>query len=143
MSATGTPFGGFAIEVRVYYEDTDAAGVVYYANYLRFMERARNEWLRARLGGPHELALKMQVLFAVRSVALEFRAPARLDDVLRVTADPLSIRGASLTFQQDCWRKGERVCAGKIDVVCVDAESFAPRRLPRELMQILAEVSAS
>ncbi|MHB1513097.1 MAG: tol-pal system-associated acyl-CoA thioesterase [Acidiferrobacter sp.] len=143
MSAAGSPPAGFAIEVRVYYGDTDAAGVVYYANYLRFMERARNEWLRARLGGPHELALKMGVLFAVRSVALEFRVPARLDDVLRVTADPLSIRGASLTFQQDCWRQAECVCTGKIDVVCVDSETFAPRRLPRELMKVLAEVSAS
>ncbi len=143
MSTEGAPPGGFAVEVRVYYEDTDAAGVVYYANYLRFMERARNEWLRARLGGPHELALKMRVLFAVRSAALEFRAPARLDDVLRVTADPLSIRGASITFQQDCWRQAERVCAGRIDVVCVDADTFAPRRLPRELMQVLAEASAS
>ena len=132
----------FAIELRVYYEDTDAAGVVYYANYLRFMERARNEWLRAKFGGPHEMALKAHVLFAVRSVAVKFQVPARLDDVLRVTADPVSIRGASLTFRQDCWRGTECLCAGEVGVVCVDARTFAPRRLPRELMQVLAEASA-
>ena len=143
MSGAAAKPQAFAIEVRVYYEDTDAAGVVYYANYLRFMERARNEWLRARLGGPHELALKANVLFAVRSVDVKFQAPARLDDVLRVTADPISIRGASLAVRQDCWRGTERICVGEVGVVCVDARTFAPHRLPRELMQVLAEASAS
>ena len=142
MRASPGDSGPFTLEVRVYYEDTDAAGVVYYANYLRFMERARNEWLRARLGGPHELALKTHVLFAVRSVALKFRTPARLDDVLRVTADPVSVRGASLTFRQDCLRGTERICTGEVGIVCVDAQTFAPRRLPGELMQVLAEASA-
>ena len=142
MSSAEAQPQAFAIELRVYYEDTDAAGVVYYANYLRFMELARNEWLRARLGGPHELASKAHVLFAVRSVDVRFQAPARLDDVLRVTADPISIRGASLAFRQDCWRGTERICAGEVGVVCVDARTFAPRRLPRELMQVLAEASA-
>lgn len=124
--------------MRVYYEDTDAAGVVYYANYLRFMERARNEWLRSQLAGPSELALSGRVLFAVRSVALEFRAPARLDDLLQVSADPLSVRGASLTFRQDCRRDGELICAGRVDIACVDARTFVPRRLPEELTRALA-----
>ncbi|WP_298136013.1 tol-pal system-associated acyl-CoA thioesterase [Acidiferrobacter sp.] len=142
MSGGKAPVQPFAIELRVYYEDTDAAGVVYYANYLRFMERARNEWLRAQLGGPHELALKAGVLFAVRSLAIKFQAPARLDDVLRVTADPVSIRGASLTFRQECWRAMQCVCVGEVGVACVDARTFAPHRLPSELLQVLAEASA-
>ncbi|MHB8252481.1 MAG: tol-pal system-associated acyl-CoA thioesterase [Acidiferrobacter sp.] len=131
-----------ALTVRVYYEDTDAGGVVYYANYLRFMERARSEWLRAKLRGPHELALTKQVLFAVRSVTLRFLAPARLDDVLTVTAEPTSIRGASLTFCQTCLRGVDVVCSGEIGLVCVDAQTFAPRRLPEELARILAEPTA-
>ena len=133
----------FAVTVRVYYEDTDAAGVVYYANYLRFMERARSEWLRAQLRGPHELALTTQVLFAVRSVALDFLMPARLDDLLTVTAEPISIRGASLTLRQTCLRGTATVCRGEVDLVCVDAQTFAPRRLPEELARVLAEISAS
>lgn len=129
------------LAVRVYYEDTDAAGVVYYANYLRFMERARNEWLRAWFGGPQELTTKDRVLFAVRSVAVEFRAPAYLDDVLTVTAEPISVRGASLTFRQDCLRNQDIVCGGEVDIVCVDTETFAPRRIPVEMAQALAQQS--
>ncbi len=131
----------FSVAVRVYYEDTDAAGVVYYANYLRFMERARTDWLRAQLTGPHELAASDKVLFAVRSVALEFLMPARLDDFLTITAEPTSIRGASLTFYQACWRGQEIMCCGEIDLVCVDAQTFAPRRLPGAIARVLAKTS--
>jgi len=142
MSEGAEPVPSFALTVRVYYEDTDAGGVVYYANYLRFMERARNEWLRALVGGPHELAANAGVLFAVRSVALDFRMPAYLDDLLTVTAEPLSVRGASLTFQQDCMRDKEVVCGGRVDIVCVDAGTFTPRRIPTEIAAVLAQRSA-
>lgn len=133
----------FAIAVRVYYEDTDTAGVVYYANYLRFMERARSEWLRANLAGPHELALRTQVLFVVRSVKLDFLMPARLDDVLTVTAEPVAVRGASLSLRQTCLRGVQKVCCGEVDLVCVDAQTFAPRRLPEEFSRVLVKMSAS
>ncbi len=131
----------FSVTVRVYYADTDAAGVVYYANYLRFMERARTDWLRAQMAGPHELAASDKVLFAVRSVALEFLVPARLDDCLTVTAEPTSVRGASLTFYQACLRGKEIVCCGEVDLVCVDAQTFTPRRLPGALAQVLIKTS--
>lgn len=131
----------FSVVVRVYYEDTDAAGVVYYANYLRFMERARTDWLRAQMGGPHELAVSDKVLFAVRSVALEYLTPARLDDCLTITAEPTSVRGASLTFYQACWRGEEIVCCGEVDLACVDAQTFAPRRLPAAIARILTKRS--
>lgn len=138
---TRAPGDAFSVAVRVYYEDTDAAGVVYYANYLRFMERARTDWLRAQLAGPHELAVGDRVLFAVRSVALEFLMPARLDDYLTITAEPTSVRGASLTFYQACLRDKEMVCCGEVDLVCVDAQTFTPRRLPGAIARVLAKTS--
>lgn len=140
---TSQPAPPFAVTVRVYYEDTDAAGIVYYANYLRFMERARSEWLRARLRGPRELALTAQVLFAVRSVSLKFLTPARLDDLLTITAEPVSVRGASITLRQACLRGTETVCRGEVDLACVDAQSFAPRRLPEELNLALGKAPVS
>lgn len=132
----------FSLDVRIYYEDTDAAGIVYHAHYLRFMERARSEWLRDHVVSAHELASRDSVLFAVRSVTIEFFKPARLDDLLAVTAEPTSIRGASLTLRQVCWRGGESICEAKVDLVCVDAETFAPRRLPPELAAMAAYVCA-
>ncbi len=131
----------FHLTVRVYYEDTDAAGVVYYANYLKFMERARSDWLRAILRGPHELAMSAEVLFVVRSVRLQFLMPARLDDLLTVTAEPRSLRRASLTFGQDCLRGSEVVCRGEVGLACVDPATFAPRRIPEELVRAFAATS--
>lgn len=126
----------FAWPVRVYYEDTDAGGVVFYANYLKFMERARTEWLRA-LGFEQDLlASRDQVLFAVTRVTLEFRRPARFNERLLVTVQVEEPRRASLTFAQEVRRErdNEILCSGRVTVACLDAIRFRPRSLPPSLM---------
>lgn len=124
----------FSIPIRVYYEDTDAGGVVYYANYMRFMERARTEWLR-RLGFEQdELSRRDGVLFAVRSAKLDFLRPARFNDELRATAQ-LSRRGrASVTFRQQIRRGHEVLCDGEVRLACLRAQSFAPCPIPQPLL---------
>lgn len=115
---------------RVYWEDTDAGGVVYYANYLRFLERARSDWLR-------ELGLNQETLrhaegwvFVVAHVDARYLRPARLDDQIEVRAGIDSLERASLVFAQQIWRGDELLLDAKVRVACVDAESFKPRRLP-------------
>lgn len=120
----------FCLQLRVYYEDTDVGGVVYYANYLKYMERARSEWLRAQGLSNSELARDHGVLFAVRSVELDYHKPARLDDCLSVSAEVVRGGSASLVFRQDVWRGEELLCGGHIKLACLDAVAFSPRPLP-------------
>lgn len=128
----------FSVPVRVYYEDTDAGGVVYYANYLRFMERARTEWLRMLGFEQDELVDRERVVFAVRHARLDFMRPARLNDLLDVTVRVARRGSASMTFAQSV-RRGEQVlCVGEIKVACIDAADFVPRPLPPALRARLA-----
>lgn len=127
----------FSIPVRVYYEDTDAGGVVYYANYLKFMERARSEWLRSVGFGNDELARGHAVIFAVRSLQLDYRKPARLDDVVQVTAQVARRGAASLTFAQSVCRDAEVLCEGEIKLACLDAKRFVPRAIPEFIVERL------
>lgn len=131
---------GFSWPVRVYYEDTDSGGVVYYANYLKFLERARTEWLRVRGFDQARLASERGLLFAVREVHLDLRRPARLDDRLQVSAEVAERRGASLTFAQAVTREGEDdpLCRGRVRVACLDADGFRPRPLPDDLVAEIA-----
>ena len=123
----------FSIPIRVYYEDTDSGAVVYYANYLKFMERARTEWLRALGFEQDELIRREGVLFAVRSAKIEFLKPARFNDMLQVTAQ-VSRRGkASLTFAQEIRRDGLTLCEGEVKVACLDVATFAPRPIPESI----------
>lgn len=125
----------FSLPVRVYYEDTDAGGIVYYVNYLKFMERARTEWLRA-LGFNQS---NLPVLFVVKEVQLEYHLPAVLDDSLEVLVQVTSYRGARITFQQQITRNNEILCSGSIQVACVDRQSLRPCRLPETLLQRLPQ----
>ena len=127
----------FSISVRVYYEDTDAGGVVYYANYLRFMERARTEWLRHLGFEQDELARDPGVLFAVRTANLEFLKPARFDDLLEVTAEVRERGRASLTFAQHVRRDDDVLCAGEVRVACLQAQSFSPCPIPPAILSRL------
>lgn len=128
-----------AVTLRVYYEDTDAGGVVYYANYLRFMERARTEWLRARGIEQAELARRFAILFAVCAADVQFKRPARLDDALSVTARVVQHGGASLTFEQQVLRSETVLCEGRVRVVCLDAGAFTPRPIPETLVAHLTD----
>lgn len=127
----------FRLDVRVYYEDTDAGGVVYYANYLKYLERARTEWLRRAGFDQRELAGQRNLLFTVRSVEIEYHMPARLDDRLEVEARILRIGRASIDFAQAVRRDGAELCGARVRVACIDAETFRPRALPAELRQCL------
>ena len=128
----------FAWSARVYWEDTDAGGVVYYANYLRFLERARSEWLRARGHSQTDLAADPGVLFAVTEVHIQFRRPARLDDLLTISCQPQVDGATTLRFKQQVHRDGphgELLATASVRVVCVGSTSFRPRRLPPALIE--------
>ncbi len=127
----------FSIPIRVYYEDTDTGAVVYYANYLKFMERARTEWLRARGFEQDELAHRDGILFAVRSARLDFLKPARFNDLLQATVQ-VSRRGqASITFAQEIRRESATLCEAEVKVACLDAATFMPRPIPEHIRERL------
>jgi len=120
----------FSIPIRVYYEDTDAGMVVYYANYLKFMERARTEWLRTLGFEQDELSRRDGVIFAVRSAKIEFLKPARFNDLLQATVRIGRRGNASLTFAQQIRRADLTLCEGEVKVACLDAATFTPRPIP-------------
>jgi acyl-CoA thioester hydrolase len=124
----------FSFPIRVYYEDTDAGGVVYYANYLRFMERARSEWMRSLGFEQDELARDPGVLFAVRSASLSFDKPARFNDVLATTVQIKNHGGASVTFVQTVERNGAVLCRGEVKVACLNAQTFQPCPIPEAIV---------
>jgi acyl-CoA thioester hydrolase len=127
----------FSIPVRVYYEDTDTAGVVYYANYLKFMERARTEWLRSLGIEQSKLSAQGVVVFAVRSANVDFLGPARLDDELRVTIAIRRVGRVSITFDQTVEREATVLCRGEVKVACLDAQTFQPAALPEHIFRTL------
>jgi acyl-CoA thioester hydrolase len=120
----------FEWRTRVYWEDTDGGGVVYYANYLKFMERARTEWLRALGHAQSELAEKLGIVFAVAEVKVNYRKPARLDDELRITCVPAPEGRGSIRFRQTISRGEVLLTEGEVRVACVDSKTFRPRPLP-------------
>ncbi|MDZ7787327.1 MAG: tol-pal system-associated acyl-CoA thioesterase [Halofilum sp. (in: g-proteobacteria)] len=130
----------FRMPVRVYYEDTDAGGVVYYANYLKYLERARTEWLRAAGWGQTALVSDRSLLFAVRSIELDYHAPARLDDALEVEARIAGLGRARIDFAQRVLRDGEALCIGRVRIACLDAGTFRPRALPDDMKEVFAGV---
>lgn len=134
----------FTHTCRVYYEDTDAGGVVYYVNYLKFMERARTEWLRALGCAQSQLAAE-NLLFVVHSAEVRYLAPARLDDELLVSAEVVELNRASLRFRQQVRRASDAalLCEGQIMVACVRADSFKPRAMPEALRAAFAGTGLS
>jgi len=123
----------FEITLRIYWEDTDAGGVVFYANYLKFFERARTEWLRALGHGQEQLRLSESAMFVVSDTSMRYRRPARLDDLLRITVKLAEVRRASMTLAQQAWRGDELLTEGTIRIVCVDAGTFQPRSIPNAI----------
>tara|TARA_A100001037_G_scaffold194524_1_gene174105 strand:+ start:396 stop:857 length:462 start_codon:yes stop_codon:yes gene_type:complete len=140
----------FSWGLRVYYEDTDLAGIVYYANYLRYMERARTEWLRAVGCEQDELLATSGVVFVVVRASLEYKSPSRFNDVLVVDVDVTSLGRASVVVRQEIHRAvssiepgvipeamraggavAEQVCIGEIRIACVDAKTLYPRPIPQ------------
>jgi len=145
----------FLWPVRVYYEDTDSGGVVYYANYLRFLERARTEFLRSLGFEQDRLAAEEGVIFVVRSLDIDYLRPACFNDRLMVSAAPNELSGAGLRFSQRIWRaddltgpsedsdteticaEADCLCRAEVRVVCLDRATMRPRRLPKAMKEIL------
>ena len=129
----------FSWPVRVYYEDTDAGGVVFYANYLKFFERARTEWLRAKGYSQRELVQNRGLIFVVKSTAVDYLAPARLDNELKLTVEVKELRKASMSFAQEAWRVQDNestlLARGQITIVCVDGTNFRPQAIPADMLE--------
>lgn len=127
----------FTWPIRVYWEDTDAGGVVYHASYLRFLERARSEWLRAQGVAQQRVRVEFGVVFVVRDMSLSFLLPARLDDELDVTVESGERRSASMTFSQRIVRRADAavLVEASVRAACIDADSFKPCRIPAGLFQ--------
>jgi acyl-CoA thioester hydrolase len=132
----------FEFPIRVYYEDTDAAGVVYYANFLKFFERARTEWLRSVGVSQQRLAREMGVVFVVTRTAVDYLAPARLDDRVVVRSRLARLGRASVEFHQEAWCLGETnppgedelLARGDIKVGCVNRETLRPEKIPASIL---------
>lgn len=123
----------FSWPVRVYFQDTDAGGVVYYANYLKFMERARAEWLRTLGYTNATLKNELGVLFVVRTLKLDYLKPALLDDMLSVTVQLKDAGRSRVTLLQSVWRGDEVLSNAEVQLVCVSAEGFRPVSVPEAL----------
>ena len=127
----------FRLPVRVYYEDTDAAGVVYYANYLKFMERARTEWLEA-LGFPlAAFEREHGLVFVVHRCEIDYLLPARLNDALDVSVEPVKLGAATLRARQDVRRGNDVVTSALVTLACLDAKRWRPARMPSALAALL------
>ena len=125
----------FIWQIRVYYEDTDAGEVVFYANYLKFMERARTEWLR-KMGFDHKiLKEKYKLLFAVKNLTIDYIKPGHLDDLLTITSELLDTRKASLTFGQNIKNENnELLSEAKVKVACINSKTLKASPMPEELI---------
>ena len=128
----------FSHMLRVYWEDTDAGGVVFYANYLKFFERARTEWLRHLGVAQQALRERTGAIFVVTDTRVRYRAPARLDDELRVTVALERHGTASMTIAQQAWRGDTLLADGEIRIGCVDDGTFKPRRIPIDVIATFA-----
>jgi acyl-CoA thioester hydrolase len=131
----------FRFGVRVYYEDTDAAGVVYYANYLKFMERARTEWLGSLGFELAELERAHRVAFVVTRVEADFRAPARLGERLDVAVDPVERTRARLVLDQSIARSGDALVSARVTLACLDTVLWRPSRIPQPLVDRLENLA--
>lgn len=124
-------------EFRIYIEDTDAGGIVYYVNYLKFMERARTEFMRSL--GFNKTAIWDESMFVVHRVEVDYKAPARLDDTIVVTARPIEVGRVTVVFEQTVTRAGELLCSGIVKVASVHGQTMKPTRLNGELYKRLKE----
>ena len=128
----------FVHPVRVYWEDTDAGGIVFYANHLKFFERARTEWLRALGFSQERMRQDDGAMFVVAETSLRYLRPARLDDLLQVTVTLREAGRASMLIDQQAWRGDELLAEGRIRIGCVDQGTFRPRRIPDFILQAVS-----
>jgi len=140
LMSTETPDPFSILDIRVYYEDTDTGGVVFYANYLKFFERGRTEWLR-RLGvNQTELAQQEKRMFVVKQAEVQYRKPARLDDLIRVHSAITRVSGASVDFLQSAYLDQDLLCESTIQICCVNTDTLRPSAIPPALRTLLEKV---
>lgn len=133
----------FVWPIRVYYEDTDSGGIVYHANYLKYMERARTEWLRALGFDQSRLKQELGLIFVVRSLQIEYEKPAQIDDKLEVVTQVAAQRRASLLFHQLIQRIGTETAVlirSEVKVACLDSQTLKPRAIPDQIRMELTDV---
>ena len=123
----------FSAQYRVYYEDTDAAGVVYYANYLKYAERARSDYLRHVFQAPSMIAEKFGLMFVVRQCYIDYLRPARLDDALDILTRIIAIKSATIEMEQQIMRQENKLTEIRVVLACVDCQKFQPSRIPQAL----------
>lgn len=127
----------FSIDIRVYYEDTDAGGIVYNANYIKFMERARTEWLRSFSVEQDEL-MSRNIAFVVKHMDVDFVRPAKFNDVLKVTCEPVRFGGASITFSQHVYNaNGDLLVKSAVKIACVDLKEMRPILIPNSIKEVI------
>ncbi len=124
--------------VRVYYEDTDAGGVVFYANYLKFFERARTEMLRSFGFEQDRLIDDQGVIFVVRSVQVDYLKPARFNEQIQVSAEVTEAKRTSFLFAQEIVRDDDLLCKGEVRIACLDAQSMRPKAIPSAILEYLS-----
>ncbi len=131
----GTGKKEFTLQVRVYYEDTDAGGVVYHSNYLNFMERARTEWLRHIGFEQHTLIEKDEILFAVRKISIDYHKPALFNELLNIKTRIIQSRRASLVFEQIIFNQSEEtICKAEIKIACLNSNTMKPESIPETIL---------
>jgi len=130
----------FSVKYRIYWEDTDAQGVVYYANYLKFAERARTEFLRHLNLVQTDLKEKEKLFFVVRKCEIEYFKSAKLDDIIEVSVVVNEVRNSSLEMQQICRNNSEELTSIKVQIVCIDSENMRPKKIPQFIKDLLETV---
>jgi len=124
----------FSIDVRVYFEDTDAGGIVYYANYLKYMERVRTDWVRS-FGVSQNVLLEQNIAFVVKGMQIEFHQSAKLDEILTVDCQPIKIGNASILIQQEIKRNNIKILEAKVKIACVNTQAKKPCRIPEQILR--------
>ena len=127
----------FLLPVRIYFEDTDSGGVVYHSNYLKFMERARTEWLRSVGIDQHQLKQHDHIMFVVHRIDIQYRLPARFNDDLIVKSELKDIGSSKIEFRQMIYRENEMLIDASVDIACIDSEKFKPVRIPSTVKEIM------
>ena len=127
----------FSFPVRIYFEDTDSGGVVYHSNYLKFMERARTEWLRSVGIDQHHLKYHAHIMFVVHRIDIQYKLPARFNDDLVVKSEFLEIGSSKIEFRQMIYRDEEMLIDAHVDIACIDSEKFKPVRIPSTVKQTM------
>jgi acyl-CoA thioester hydrolase len=127
----------FSLPIRIYFEDTDSGGVVYHSNYLKFMERARTEWLRSIGIDQRHLKQDNHIMFVVHRIDIQFKLPARFNDELIVKSELKDIGSSKIEFRQMIYRNDEMLIDASVDIACIDSKKFKPVRIPPTIKQTM------